>query len=146
MTGLWNTASNDEERRREGDIGCRPLFHTIMNSKPNVPARINCLLPSDVTRAAKKTTPPTIRRCHGNAFTELLPSNDKHRHPQIQKNKTNSVAFSLRANSTDRATATGRRIVVPTFAGRGVSRSQRGGSPTAANLGYLDRCRYLSFK
>jgi hypothetical protein len=36
-------------------------------------------------------------------------------------------------------TATCRRNLVPTFVGRGVSRGQRGGSPTAANLSFLDR-------
>jgi hypothetical protein len=39
-------------------------------------------------------------------------------------------------------TAAGRRILVPTFADRGVSRGQRGGSPTAVNLSFLDRNRY----
>jgi hypothetical protein len=47
---------------------------------------------------------------------------------QIQK--TNSVALSPRANYTDWATATCRRNLVPTFVDRGVSRGQRGGSPT----------------
>jgi hypothetical protein len=48
--------------------------------------------------------------------------------------KTNSVALSPRANYTDWATATCRRIIVPTFVDRGVSRGQRGGSPTVVNL------------
>jgi hypothetical protein len=61
-------------------------------------------------------------------------------------NKTNSVALSLRANYTDWATATCRRNLVPTFVGRGVSRGQRGGSPTVVNLSFLDRSRYFSFK
>jgi hypothetical protein len=29
---------------------------------------------------------------------------------------------------------------------RGVSRGQRGGTPTAVNLGFLDRSRYLFFE
>jgi hypothetical protein len=33
-----------------------------------------------------------------------------------------------------------------TFVGRGVSRGQRGGSPTVVNLSFLDRSRYFSFK
>jgi hypothetical protein len=58
----------------------------------------------------------------------------------------NSVALSPRANYTDWSTATCRRNLVPTFADRGVSRGQRGGSPTAVNLRFLDRSRYFSFK
>jgi hypothetical protein len=57
------------------------------------------------------------------------------------KNKINSVAFSLQANYTNWATATCRRNLVPTFAGRGVSRGQRGGSPTVVNLS-----RYFFFQ
>jgi hypothetical protein len=36
--------------------------------------------------------------------------------------------------------------LVPTFGDRGMSRGQRGGSPTVVNLSYLDRSRYFSFK
>jgi hypothetical protein len=32
------------------------------------------------------------------------------------------------------------------FVDRGVSRGQRGGSPTVVNLSFLDRGRYFSFK
>jgi hypothetical protein len=46
-----------------------------------------------------------------------------------QTNKTNSVAISWQANYTDSETATGRRILVPPFADKGVSRGQRNGSP-----------------
>jgi hypothetical protein len=35
---------------------------------------------------------------------------------------------------------------VSTFVDRGVSRGQRGGSPTVVNLSFLDRSRYFSFK
>jgi hypothetical protein len=43
------------------------------------------------------------------------------------------MVFSPQANYTDWATATCRRNLVSTFADRGVSRGQRGGSPTAVN-------------
>jgi hypothetical protein len=33
-----------------------------------------------------------------------------------------------------------------TFVDGGVSRGQRGGSPTVVNLSFLDRSRYFSFK
>jgi hypothetical protein len=59
---------------------------------------------------------------------------------------TNSVAFSPQANYTDWATATCWRNLVPNFADRGVSRGQRGGSPTAVNLSFLDRSRYFLFQ
>jgi hypothetical protein len=60
--------------------------------------------------------------------------------------KTNSVALSPQANYTDWATATCRRNLVPTFVDMGVSRGQRGGSPTVVNLSFLDVSRYFSFK
>jgi hypothetical protein len=63
----------------------------------------------------------------------------------VQK-KTNSVALNPGANYTDRATATSRRNLVPTFVDRGVSRGQRGGSLTIVNLSFLDWSRYFSFK
>jgi hypothetical protein len=53
--------------------------------------------------------------------------------------KQNSVALSPRANYNDWATATCRRNLVSTFVDRGVSRGQRGGSPTVVNLSFLDR-------
>jgi hypothetical protein len=55
------------------------------------------------------------------------------------------VALSPQANYTDLATATCRRNLVPTFVDRGVSRDQRGGSPTVVNLSFLDRSRYFYF-
>jgi hypothetical protein len=57
------------------------------------------------------------------------------------KTKKNSVAFSQQTNYTDSATATSWRNLVPTFADRGVSRVQRGGSPTVVNLGFIDWSR-----
>jgi hypothetical protein len=60
--------------------------------------------------------------------------------------QTNSVALSPRANYTDWATATCRRNLMSTFVDGGVSRGQRGGSPTVVNLSFLDRSRYFSFK
>jgi hypothetical protein len=47
-----------------------------------------------------------------------------------------TVDFSPQVNYTDWATTTGQRILVPTFADTGVSRGQRGGTPTAINLGF----------
>jgi hypothetical protein len=44
---------------------------------------------------------------------------------------SDSVTPSPQANYTDWTTATWRRNLVPTFVDRGVSRGQRGGSPTA---------------
>jgi hypothetical protein len=60
--------------------------------------------------------------------------------------QTNSMAFSPQENYTDWATATGRRNLVPTFADRGVSRGQPGGSPTVVSHSFVDRSRYFSFK
>jgi hypothetical protein len=47
----------------------------------------------------------------------------------VLSKKKDSVAFSPQANYTNWATATCRRNLVPSFADRGVLRSQRGGSP-----------------
>jgi hypothetical protein len=58
----------------------------------------------------------------------------------------NSSVLNPQVNYTDWSTATCWRNLVPTFADRGVSRGQRGGSPTVVNLSVLDRSRYLSFK
>jgi hypothetical protein len=58
----------------------------------------------------------------------------------------NSAAFSPQANYTDWATVTGRRILVPIFVERGVSRGQRGGNPMADNLSSLDRSPYFLFQ
>jgi hypothetical protein len=49
------------------------------------------------------------------------------------------MALSPRANYTDWATATCRRNLVPTFLDKGVSRGERGSSPTVVNLNFLDR-------
>jgi hypothetical protein len=45
--------------------------------------------------------------------------------------QTNSVNFRLQANYTDWATATCRRNLLGTFVDRGMSRGQRGATPTA---------------
>jgi hypothetical protein len=55
--------------------------------------------------------------------------------------QTNSVASSPQENYTEWMTAACRRILVSTFADRGVSRGQRGGSHTVVNLSFLDRSR-----
>jgi hypothetical protein len=66
--------------------------------------------------------------------------------PVTLADMTCSVTFSLQANYTDGSTATCRRILVSTFVDRGVSRGQRGGSPTVVNLSSLHWSRYYSFK
>jgi hypothetical protein len=51
--------------------------------------------------------------------------------------QTNSVALGPRANYTNWSTAMCGRNLVPTFVDRGVSRGQRGGSPTFITLSDL---------
>jgi hypothetical protein len=58
-------------------------------------------------------------------------------HPQ-----TNSVAFSPKEKDNDWAIATRRRIIVATFVDRGMSRGQRGGTPMAVRLRFLERSRF----
>jgi hypothetical protein len=60
--------------------------------------------------------------------------------------QTHSMAFSPQANSTDWSTATGRRILMQTFMGRGVWSGQHGGTPTAVNLSSVDRSCYFFFQ
>jgi hypothetical protein len=64
----------------------------------------------------------------------------------LQTKKKYFVAFSPQVNYTDWTTATYWRNLVSTFVDRGVSRGQRGGSPTVVNLSFLDQNRYFSFK
>jgi hypothetical protein len=51
----------------------------------------------------------------------------------------NVVFWDIKLSSYLAGDATGRRNLVPTFADRGVSRGQRGGSSTVVNLSFLDR-------
>jgi hypothetical protein len=67
-------------------------------------------------------------------------------YPVVKTNKTGSMTYSPQAEYTDWATTTYRRILVLTFADRGVSRGQRGGTTTAVNLSFLNRTRYFSFQ
>jgi hypothetical protein len=60
--------------------------------------------------------------------------------------KKNSVAFSPQYRYTKWATATSRGILVLTFVDRGVSCSQRGLTPMAMNLSFLDHSRYFFFQ
>jgi hypothetical protein len=55
------------------------------NIKQEVLGIINRLFSFDTTRTAQKTTPPTILRCRGDVFTELLPSNDRGIHRQTHR-------------------------------------------------------------
>jgi hypothetical protein len=57
----------------------------------------------------------------------------------------NFLAFCPQAKYTDWATATIRRILMPTFANRELYLGQCSGTPTAVNLRFLDRSRYFSF-
>jgi hypothetical protein len=78
------------------------------------------------------TFPWRCRCClHTNPSAHAVPRTESStfRPPQNWAYKTDSVAFSPKANYTDWATATCQRNVMPTFVDRGVSRGQRGGSP-----------------
>jgi hypothetical protein len=65
---------------------------------------------------------------------------------QVWIKKTNSLAFSPQANYTAWATATCWWNLVPIFADSGVSRGQRGRSPTVVTFSFLDQSRYFSFQ
>jgi hypothetical protein len=55
------------------------------------------------------------------------------------------MAFSPQTKYTDWSIATGRRILVPTFVNKEVSRCQSAGNLTAVNLSFLDRSYYILF-
>jgi hypothetical protein len=83
----------------------------------------------------------------------LVPSVQKMLEPRrlttlrIKKRITNQTPWPESASELYRPSD--RRLsarLVPTFADRGMSRSQRGGSPTNCNLCFLDRSRYFSFR
>jgi hypothetical protein len=77
-----------------------------------------------------------------------LPGNDQtnKKKKNNDNNNNNFVAFRPQANYTDWATAIGRRILVPTFGDRRMSRGQRGGNPTVVNFSFVDRSRYFFFQ
>jgi hypothetical protein len=54
--------------------------------------------------------------------------------PEVLGSETEINAITPKANYTDWSTATGRRILLPSFADRGVSRGQRGGIRWQLNL------------
>jgi hypothetical protein len=62
----------------------------------------------------------------------------------LSSSETSVLTRATRRNIPEHATR--QRILVPTFADRGVSRGQHGGSLTVVNLSFLDRSRYFSFK
>jgi hypothetical protein len=55
----------------------RICFDDLKREGKKVGLRTIRLLSFDATGIAQKTAPPTILRCRGNVFTELLPSNDR---------------------------------------------------------------------
>jgi hypothetical protein len=61
----------------------------------------------------------------------------------LKKKQTHSVDLRPQANYTYWVTATCQRNLVPTFLDIGVSRGQRGGSPTVVNFSFLDRHQAL---
>jgi hypothetical protein len=85
-------------------------------------------------------------RCESLKRTLLLLDFKRNWNYPAASNEVSHVALSPQANYTDWATATSQRNLVPTFADTGVSRGQRGGSPTVVNLSFLDGSRYFSFK
>jgi hypothetical protein len=93
----------------------------------------------------------TLMTTHATHHWEISPLQDTPSHASdhtinIGTKQRNSVALGLQTNYIDWADATGRRILVPTFVDRGVSRGQRGGNSKAVNLSFLDRSRYFFFQ
>jgi hypothetical protein len=81
---------------------------------------------TDSAEQARSASSPT--RDDGNIQCQIL--------PKECTEQTNSVAFSPQTNNADWTTATSRPNLVPTFADRGVSHGQRGGSPRSLILAF----------
>jgi hypothetical protein len=97
--------------------------------------------------AVQFSPPVPSTLCGHNILFSTQLSNTLSQRPSLTTQiNTNSVAFGPQADYTDWATATCWWKLVPTFADRGVSRGQRGGSPMVVNLSFLDRSRYFSFE
>jgi hypothetical protein len=68
----------------------------IAECKQDVLGRTNRLLSFDTTWTAQKTMPPTILRCRGNVFTELLSSSDRGIHRQTHRHTRPIIILLLR--------------------------------------------------
>jgi hypothetical protein len=66
------------------------------NIKQEILGIINCIFSFDTARTAQKTAPPTILRCIGNVFTELLPRNDRGIHRQAHRLSFHKTRTSLK--------------------------------------------------
>jgi hypothetical protein len=103
-----------------------PPFHTLKGHFSNhgleKPNPINIYMSGHVPIHFEASSSWRLNETYGKV---RIGKNLSHRF-SIQDKKTNPVHFRPLANYIDRATVTGRRILVPTFADRAVSRSERG--------------------
>jgi hypothetical protein len=114
---------------------CGPSTNLIIYSPPPPPSFV-FPYPSFYFRTSDENDESRFRCIVASCCTSLLTVTDT-------PSDTNSVSFSLQANYTDLATVADRRILVPTFADRGVSRGRLDGSPKPLISVLLDRSRYL---
>jgi hypothetical protein len=93
-TAAVSEVHDERESRDWGNSSSRVWLHI----KQEVLGRTNRLLSFDTTRTAQKMTVPTILRCRGNVFTELLPSNDRgiHGRTNIHESNNYSIITSIR--------------------------------------------------
>jgi hypothetical protein len=134
---------------------CKEINWSRNRTRPNTEKRLCCRVSAEIhsTQPEWVVRPsPTSKRMKTEAVEKSLLGAVtiqwllKAEHFVRYSDHTNSVAFSSQANYADWSTATCWRNLVPTFADRGVSHGQRGGSPTVVNLSFLDRSCYFSFK
>jgi hypothetical protein len=117
-------------------------FHCCWQRRGNLPSHCGYL------STYPQYLPVPWNRCSGPRWDlSRLPSIESHQwyfKHLLQMYKTKQTSWALvskRTIPTDRPP-----LVDETFVDRGVSRGQRGGSPTVVYLSFLDRSRYFSFK
>jgi hypothetical protein len=146
--GFWNDKCIRFPEEQDSEMTCMRLPDEHESEKTNSYAsqmnRTKHMEARRPTTFPLPSLPPRIRQ-YRRIFIFVQRSSSLYQSGLVKlKNKQQTPC--PQANYTDWSTATGRRILVPTFMDRGVSRSQRDGTPTDVNLSFLDWSCYFFFQ